>query len=203
MIVDEIPTVVNNTVSDCQNETLAYLTNEKKTVSSNAKHLAQPQSIQHLTVNRNSKQDGSFLKRMLTMKSNKVQPVSFEGKEGDIIDDVTLKKKIDVLFEGQYNAELSARSKDGTRINAVEAIDEIIKWGETEFGLSHGEKEMISEIYEEIDNNVDSSFSKEELFRHLRDTQITPVRNRNNIDRVFIDEDYDSIEDEEPFQEIN
>ena len=65
---------------------------------------------------------------------------------------------------------MSARSRHGTRLNAVEAKDEIIKWGETEFGLSNGEKEMISEIYDEMDIQNDNSFSKEELFKHLRDT---------------------------------
>ena len=49
-----------------------------------------------------------------------------------------------------------------------------MKWGESEFGLSNAEKEMIYEIYEEINYNADNSFSKEELFKHLRDTQITP-----------------------------
>ncbi len=96
-----------------------------------------------------------------------------EAKEGELIDDTTLRKKIDVLFDGQYidgESRNAARSRDGTKISATEAKDEIMKWGETEFGLSNGEKEMISEIYEEIDKKIDSSFSKEELFKHLKDT---------------------------------
>ena len=94
-----------------------------------------------------------------------------EIEEGELIDDTTLQRKIDRLFDGQYIDEKSARSRDGSnRINAVEAIDEIIKWGDTEFGLSNGEKEMLSEIADEIDMRVDSSFSKKELFKHLQGT---------------------------------
>ena len=103
-----------------------------------------------------------------------------EAQEGSIIDDSTLRKKIDVLFDGAYT-EVDSRNggytRNGTsKMSATEAKEEIMKWGETEFGLSNGEKEMISEIYEEIDMRVDNSFSKEELFRHLRDTQMTPQK---------------------------
>ena len=102
-----------------------------------------------------------------------------EAKEGQIIDDSTLRKKIDVLFEGHYtenDSRNAVQSRTGTKMSAIDAKDEIMKWGETEFGLSNGEKEMISEIYEEIDMRVDNSFSKEELFRHLRSTQMTPLK---------------------------
>ena len=76
------------------------------------------------------------------------------AKEGALIDDSTLRKKIDVLFDGRYTDGESrniTRSRDGTKMSATYAKEEIMKWGETEFGLSNGEKEMISEIYEEID----------------------------------------------------
>ena len=42
--------------------------------------------------------------------------------------------------------------------------------------MSNGEQMMINEIYGEIDDRADNSFSKEELFMHLRDTQMTPSR---------------------------
>ena len=32
---------------------------------------------------------------------------------------------------------------------------------------------MLDEIYSEIDNKGDNSFSKQELFRHLKDTKIS------------------------------
>ena len=101
MIVDEIPTVVNNTVSDFQNETISLLTRpEPKTVSSTVVNSTQTQNNELLKVE-NRRQSG-FLNRMFTIKTTKVQPVNFDGKEGEIIDDKTLRKKIDVLFEGQY-----------------------------------------------------------------------------------------------------
>ena len=42
----------------------------------------------------------------------------------------------------------------GRKMDAVEAREEIMQWGETEFGLSSIEKEMISEIYDEIDGKT-------------------------------------------------
>ena len=58
---------------------------------------------------------------------------------------------------------------------------------------------MISEIYDEMDIHNDNSFSKEELFKHLRDTQITPVKNKDSMDNrlIEVDDNSDSdIEDE-------
>ena len=74
--------------------------------------------------------------------------------EDGLLDENTLKKKINVLFDGSYSRtdqQEKSRTPDGAKINAVIAREEIIKWGETEFGLSTMEKEMIQEIYSEID----------------------------------------------------
>ena len=96
--------------------------------------------------------------------------------EDGLLDEKTLKQKIDVLFDGSYSRtdqQEKSRTPDGTKMNAVEAREEIIKWGETEFGLSTIEKEMIQEIYSEIDQKADPTFSREELFKHLRNITVT------------------------------
>ena len=95
------------------------------------------------------------------------------------MDETILRKKINVLFDGSYSGvdqSTSGKSLDRTRMNAVEAREEIIKWGETEFGLSSVEKQMITEIYEEIDERADPTFSQEELFKHLRDISVTQTK---------------------------
>ena len=96
--------------------------------------------------------------------------------EDGLLDENTLKMKINVLFDGSYSRTDQhdrSRTLDGTKMNAVEAREEIIKWGENEFGLSELEKEMIHEIYQEIDEKADPTFSREELFKHLRDITLT------------------------------
>ena len=102
-----------------------------------------------------------------------------EVTEDGVLDEITLRKKINVLFDGSYSrAEQNGhgRSISGRKIDAVQAREEIIKWGETEFGLSSIEKEMISDIYEEIDGKTGPTFSREELFKHLQDISITQAK---------------------------
>ena len=102
-----------------------------------------------------------------------------EVTEDGVLDEITLRKKINVLFDGSYcRAEQNGqgRSMSGRKIDAVQAREEIIKWGETEFGLSSIEKEMISDIYEEIDGATDPTFSREELFKHLQDISMIQAK---------------------------
>ena len=42
------------------------------------------------------------------------------------------------------------------KLNAIDAKEEIIQWGEAEFGLSNQEKEVLDEIYSELGNNADN-----------------------------------------------
>ena len=60
------------------------------------------------------------------MQSDDLTPV--------IIDDTTLWQKIDRLFEGEYGRFTVNTNR--THIVAVDAFDELINWGESEFGLS-------------------------------------------------------------------
>ena len=60
------------------------------------------------------------------MQSDDLTPV--------IIDDTTLWQKIDRLFEGEYGQFTDNTNR--THIVAVDAFDELINWGESEFGLS-------------------------------------------------------------------
>ena len=102
-----------------------------------------------------------------------------EVTEDGVLDEVTLRKKINVLFDGSYSRveqNGQGRSMSGRKMDAVEAREEIMQWGETEFGLSSIEKEMISEIYDEIDGRTQPMFSREELFKHLQDISITQAK---------------------------
>ena len=102
-----------------------------------------------------------------------------EVTEEGVLDEVTLRKKINVLFDGSYSRveqNGQGRSMSGRKMDAVEAREEIMQWGETEFGLSSIEKEMISEIYDEIDGKTQPMFSREELFKHLQDISMTQAK---------------------------
>ena len=101
-----------------------------------------------------------------------------EVTEDGVLDEVTLRKKINVLFDGSYSRveQNQGRSMSGRKMDAVEAREEIMQWGETEFGLSSIEKEMISEIYDEIDGKTQPMFSREELFKHLQDISMTQAK---------------------------
>ena len=44
-----------------------------------------------------------------------------------------------------------------------------MQWGGIEFGLTAEEKIALDEIYSEIDDRADNTFSKLELYRHIRD----------------------------------
>ena len=102
-----------------------------------------------------------------------------EVTEDGVLDEVTLRKKINVLFDGSYSRveqNGQGRSMSGRKMDAVEAREEIMQWGETEFGLSSIEKEMISEIYDEIDGKTQPMFSREELFKHLQDISMTQAK---------------------------
>ena len=53
---------------------------------------------------------------------NKIKPMFVDAKEGALIDESTLRKKIDVLFDGMYTDGESrnlTRSRDGTKISAT------------------------------------------------------------------------------------
>ena len=102
-----------------------------------------------------------------------------EVTEDGVLDEVTLRKKINVLFDGSYSRveqNGQGRSMSGRKMDAVEAREEIMQWGETEFGLSSIEKEMISEIYDEIDGKTQPMFTREELFKHLQDISMTQAK---------------------------
>ena len=101
-----------------------------------------------------------------------------EVTEDGVLDEVTLRKKINVLFDGSYSRveQNQGRSMSGRKMDAVEAREEIMQWGETEFGLSSIEKEMISEIYDEIDGKTQPMFTREELFKHLQDISMTQAK---------------------------
>ena len=91
-----------------------------------------------------------------------------QANPGQVIDDQTLRKKIDVLFDNVATQSQPTTPKG--RLGAIDAKNDIIQWGESEFGLSVGEKQVLDDIYSEIDKQADNSFSKQELFRHLKDT---------------------------------
>ena len=80
-------------------------------------------------------------------------------------------QKIDVLFDNAATQSQSITPKGHIRV--VDARNDIMEWGEAEFGLSNGEKQVLDEIYSEIDSSAVNSFSKQELFRHIKDTYIS------------------------------
>ena len=94
-----------------------------------------------------------------------------QADPGTIVDDRTLMQKIDVLFDNAATQSQSITPKGHIRV--IDARNDIMEWGESEFGLSNGEKQVLDEIYGEIDSKVVNSFSKQELFRHLKDTCIS------------------------------
>ena len=87
-----------------------------------------------------------------------------------IIDNTTLWLKIDRLFAGDYGQ--FTENTNRTHIIAVDAFDEIINWGESEFGLSQNDRQMLEEIIENFECSEDSSFTKDDLFKHLRGLEI-------------------------------
>ena len=78
-----------------------------------------------------------------------------------------LKKKIDVLFDNAVTS--SDQVTPVNRLKTLDAKDDIIQWGQAEFGLTDGDKRALDDIYSQIDSQSDTSFSKQELYRHIKD----------------------------------
>ena len=67
------------------------------------------------------------------------KPILIEDADGLLeFEKCSLKKKIDVLFDNAVTS--SDRVTPVSRLNAIEAKDDILQWGEIEFGLTDGEK---------------------------------------------------------------